>query len=189
MSKVETHVLPDIKWVPTQAKGDRRGSRVQRVVLHRWGVKFSDLPHEKLSYHGVIKEFESKANQASSHFVYPGSAVPNEITQMVKYADYAWTEAAYNPTSVEIECADAIWLGHDADGLEQLAHITGFLLHHFGLPPVWSHDRGFCKHGDLGQAGGGHLACPTTNLAFWKAFVKKTQVHYHAGGYRSLWGR
>jgi hypothetical protein len=185
---VQTHTLPDIKWQPTKAKGERHGSKVQRVVLHRWGVKFTDRPHERMSYNGVINEFLNRANQASAHFVFPGSAVPNEITQMVRYADYAWTEAAYNPTSVEIECADAIWLGMDNDGLEQLAHITGFLLHHFDLPPVWSHDRGFCRHGDLGVAGGDHPACPTTNTAFWKAFVRKTQAHYHAGGYRKVWG-
>lgn len=189
MEQVRTHVLPEVKWVPTQARGNRHGSKVHRIVLHRWGVRYSDLPHERLSYHGVINEFKDKRNQASAHFVFPGSAVPNEITQMVTYASYAWTEAAYNPTSVEIECADAIWLGMDPDGFEQLAHITGYLLHHFGLPPVWSHDHGFCRHGDLGVAGGNHPSCPTTDMKVWRSFIKKTQTHYHEGGYRKEWGR
>lgn len=190
MSTVQTHILPKIDWVPTQAKGSRHGSKVQRVVLHRWAAK-PTMPGaaEERSYKGVIQEFLNTGNQASAHFVYPGSSVPNEITQMVAYRDYAWTEASYNPTSVEIECADAIWLGHDPDAFEQLAHITGFLLHHFGLPPVWSHDRGFCRHGDLGVAGGDHPACPTTDMVVWKHFVKLTQQHYHAGGYRKDWGR
>jgi hypothetical protein len=110
---VQTHTLPDIKWQPTKAKGERHGSKVQRVVLHRWGVKFTDRPHERMSYHGVINEFREQGKPGVRPLRVPGSAVPNEITQMVRYADYAWTEAAYNPTSVEIECADAIWLGHD----------------------------------------------------------------------------
>lgn len=189
MTEVTPHILPEIVWKPTQAKGNRHGSKVQRVVLHRWGVRYTTEAAEAKSYQGVINEFLHPSNSASAHFVYPGSAKPNEITQMVSYADYAWTEASYNPTSVEIECADAIWLGHDPLGFEQLAHITGFLLHRFGLPPVWSHDRGFCRHGDLGVAGGGHTACPTTDMTVWRRFIALTQVHYKQGGYRPSWGR
>ena len=190
MEKVTPHILPDIDWVPTKAKGDRAGAHVVRVVLHRWAANpVLPGPAEALSYQGVINEFENIKNQASSHFVYPGSSVPNKITQMVAYADYAWTEAAYNPTSVEIECADAIWLGHDPDGFEQLAHITGFLLKRFKLPPVWSHDRGFCRHADLGQAGGGHTQCPTTDMTLWRHFISRVQFNYKTDGYRRVWGK
>lgn len=185
---INPHVLPEIRWRPTVNFAPRLGAHVDRVVLHRWGVRYTDEHGEALSYEGVVHYFQQPASQVSSHFVYPGSAVPNEITQMVRYADYAWTEAAYNPTSVEIECADAIWLGHDAPGLEQLAHTVGFLLHHFQLPPVWSHERGFCRHADLGAAGGGHLECPTTDLAFWRMFERSVQHNYNLGGYRRFWG-
>lgn len=190
MDAVKTHTLPGIKWVPTQAKDARHGSRVQRVVLHTWGGRYTTEQAEAISYGGVIAEFENTNNKASAHFVYPGSARPNEITQMVRYSDFAWTEAAYNPTSVEIECADAIWQGHDPDGLKQLAHIVGFLLHRFKLPPVWSHDRGFCRHGDLGMAGGDHLLCPVTlPSGLWRGFIRDVQANYKRGGYRKTWGR
>jgi len=190
MSAVKIHVLPKIDWVPTEAKGARNGSRVQRVVLHTWGGRFTTEHAEAITYGGVINYFKNTASKASAHFVFPGSAVPNEITQMVRYADYAWTEAAYNPTSVEIECADAIWQGHDPDGLKQLAHIVGFLLHKYKLPPVWSSDRGFCRHGDLGVAGGDHLFCPVTlPSALWRGFITDVQANYKKGGYRPTWGR
>src|SRR5206468_9676515 len=168
---VHEHILPEIKWVPTQNKDPRHGAKIRRIVLHTWGVHFTSEKAEAISYEGVIRQFKIRASQTSAHFVYPGSAVPNEITQMVDYAHYAWTEEAYNATSVEIECADAIWLGLDPKGFEQLAHIVGFLLHHFGLNPVWDIHHGFCRHGDLGIAGGNHPSCPTTSINRWKHFV------------------
>src|SRR5581483_3115732 len=110
------------------------------------------------------------ANQASAHVVFPGSAVPGEATQMVAWDDKAWAEAAYNPSSDDIESADAIWLGHDPHGMAVLARIVAFRLHARGLPATWSAERGFCRHADLGSAGGGHTQCPTTDLALWRAF-------------------
>lgn len=181
-------VLPNLRWVPTQAKGDRRGAKVTHVVVHRWGVKYVDEGEEASSYEGVVRYFQNPANQASSHLVFPGSAVPGQCTQMVGWDSYAWTEAAYNPTSDEIECADAIWLGHDPEGLAILARIVAFRLHVRGLPAVWSHETGFCRHADLGAAGGGHLECPTVDLVVWKHFVSLVQMEIDRGGFRPKWG-
>ena len=188
MNAVRTHTLPDVVWTPTPNHGQRNGSIVQRVVLHTWGVHFTDETRELATYRSVIAYFQRPQSQVSAHFVFPGSAEPNEITQMVRYHDFAWTERAYNPTSVEIECADAIWLGDDPDGLEQLAHITGYLLRRFRLPAVWSHDRGFCRHGDLGVAGGDHPSCPTADMTLWKHFCRRVSANHNAGGYRTFWG-
>lgn len=186
---VHEHVLPEIKWVPTQNKDPRNGAHVKRVVLHTWGGHYISEKMEAVSYEAVINQFKRPSSKTSAHFVYPGSAVPNEITQMVDYAHYAWTEEAYNPTSVEIECADAIWLGHDPAGFEQLAHTVGFLLHHFGLRPVWDIHGGFCRHGDLGIAGGNHPMCPTVDTTRWRHFAGRVEFNYKAGGYRPDWGR
>lgn len=182
-------VLPELSWIPTTACGDRHLARVQRVVVHRWGDPATTEQAEQATYHGVIGYFQNPAHQASAHFVYPGSAEPGHCTQMVRLADYAWTEAAYNPTSVEIESADLIWTGDDGLGLEQLARIVGWLLHHYGLSPLWSVDHGFCRHADLGAAGGGHTQCPTTDLAAWRYFAGRVAYQYHAGGYRKTWAR
>lgn len=182
-------ILPKLHWDPTAACGQRHGAKIKIVPVHRWGVTFAGYPAERLSYQGVIREFKNPANEASAHFVYPGSAVPNDCTQMVSKADFAWTEAAYNPVAVEVESADAIWVGGDTEGMEQLARIIAFLLHENHLPPVWSTHEGFCRHGDLGQPGGGHLQCPTTDMKLWKKFAGLVQKEAVRGDFLAHWGR
>lgn len=182
-------VLPNLRWHPTAASGPRHGHPVELVVVHRWGVRYVDAAGEAKDYAGVIAYFSNPANQASAHVVYPGSAVPGEATQMVAWSDYAWAEAAYNPVADDVESADAIWLGHDEEGLHVLARIVAARLHARGLPAVWSHRRGFCRHADLGQAGGGHLECPTTDLALWRRFVRLVQAEHERGHFRPSWGR
>ena len=182
-------ILPNLSWNPTTACGQRHGHPIELVVVHRWGVRYTTEPAEDKTYHGVIDYFTNRANQASAHVVYPGSAAPGEATQMVRWSDYAWAEAAYNPVAVEVESADAIWLGHDEDGFAQLARIVAAMLHYHDLPAVWSHRHGFCRHADLGAAGGGHLECPTTDLALWRRFVRLTQQEHERGGFRPVWGR
>lgn len=191
-------ILPELDYVWTDAKGSRNGHQVRFVALHRWGVRYTDPAGEAASYKGVISEFRNVKNQASAHIVYPGSAVGagEKATQMVRWSDKAWTEAVFNPQCVEIECADAIWLGHDMFGLAVTARMTAFLLHKYGLPPVWVkeaailHDHGgFCRHADFGAGGGGHTRCPTTDLHFWHVFESLVQHHYHVGGFRPTWGK
>lgn len=189
-------VLPKIDWVPTKAESSRHGGRVHAVAIHRWGARYP--ASESSTYHGVINEFKNPANQASAHFVYPGVAVGGgyEITQMVPYAEKAWTESYFNPVCVEIESADAIWLGHDPLGFHLLARQAAYLLHHFHLEPQWItgqeiiHGKtGLCRHADLGSLGGGHTACPTTDIHLWSAFCNLTFHEYHRGGFRASWGR
>lgn len=186
---VEPIVLPKLGWKTTQAKGSRNGVHVVRVVLHRWGVAFTNEHAEASSYQGVMREFMNPANQASAHVVMPGSAVPGQAMQMVRWSEKAWTEAAYNPSSVEIECADAIWLGHDPHGLAVTARMAAFLLHKYGLPAVHSTARGFCRHGDLGSAGGGHTVCPVPAGAhIWDVFTALVKHEAKRGGFRKEWG-
>jgi hypothetical protein len=182
-------VLPELVWRPTAACGDRLSHPVRLVVVHRWGVRYTSPAAEASSYHGVVSWFSDPRHQASAHIVYPGSAVPGEATQMVAWNHYAWAEAAYNPVSDEIESADAIWLGHDEAGLAQLARIVACRLHVRGLPPVWSTTHGVCRHADLGAAGGGHTACPTTDLDLWRRFVGMVRREVERGGFRPSWGR
>lgn len=181
--------LPKLRWKPTDASGSRFNHPVELIVVHRWGVRYTTKAAEAASYEGVIRFFSDPKNQASAHVVFPGSAVPDEATQMVSWDRMAWAEAAYNPAADDIESADAIWLGHDPHGFEVLARIVADRLHERGLPPVWSTHRGFCRHADLGAAGGGHLECPTTNLALWHEFEQAVQKETHRGGFRPNWGR
>lgn len=183
------YVLPELTWDPTHASGDRHGARVQHVVVHRWGVRYTSPQQEDASFEGVRSFFRNPANRASAHVVYEGEAAGGRAAQMVRWSDYAWAEAAYNPTSVEIESADAIWLGHDPHGLRRLARMVAWCLVHWSLPPVWSHERGFCRHADLGAAGGSHPSCPTTDLATWREFATWVLYEHGRGGFRSSWGR
>jgi hypothetical protein len=183
-------VLPDnLVWHPTTASGSRGGEAVVRVVVHRWGVAYTTEQAEASSYHGVVNFFSNPANQASAHVVFPGSAVPGEATQMVAWDQKAWAEAAYNASSDDIESADAIWLGHDPHGMAVLARIVAFCLHRRGLPATYSAEKGFCRHADLGVAGGGHTQCPTTDMHLWNAFAAMVQHEAARGGFRPSWGQ
>lgn len=182
-------ILPSLDWRPTTAKGDRHGHPVTLVVVHRWGVRYTSPAAEARSYEGVVRFFSNPANKASAHIVFPGSAVPGEATQMVAWENYAWAEAAYNPQADEVESADAIWLGHDPEGMAVLARIVADRLHARRLPPVWSNRHGFCRHADLGAAGGGHTACPTTDLKLWRHFCSLVEAEAARGHFRPVWGR
>ena len=185
-----THViLPELRWEPTANSAPRYGHPVNLVVVHRWGVRYTTEQAEKATYEGVVNYFKERSSQVSAHVVFPGSAVPGEATQMVAWDDMAWAEAAYNPDADEIESADAIWVGGDEDGLRVLARMVAKRLEVRELPPVWSNRRGFCRHADLGAAGGGHLECPTTDMALWRRFVKLVQAEHERGHFRKVWGR
>lgn len=181
-------VLPPLTWKPTAAKSDRAaGVRIEDVFVHRWGGG---------SYDGVVAEFENPDNQASAHFVYAGEtgADAGKCCQMVALHEKAWTEAAFNSEGVSIESADAIWLGHDSHGFARLARIVGWLLAHEKLPAAWVHDphthaHGFARHADAGADGGGHTACPTTDLELWAQFVARVKAEFAHGGFRAAWAR
>ena len=187
-------VLPELEQHPTQACSDRHtGSKISMVVIHRWGV--SQWKGERID--GVINYFKNPANQVSSHLVYAGEQGPDagRCVQMVPLAKKAWTEAAFNSVGVSVESSDRLWLGDDLAGLHRLARITGWLLHHHGLPAVdlegeaVLNDRGFTRHGALGMNGGGHTLCPTATPTDprWLLFRKQVKAEYDRGGYRTVW--
>lgn len=190
-------ILPrHLTWQPTPNSGSRHGHPVNLVVVHRWGVRVTTQPAEALSYQGVINYLRDPAHPDSAHIVFPGSAVPDTAAQLVSWNDMAWAEAAYNPVADEVETADELWpdalpAGQkpDAAGLAVLARIVAFRCHIRGIPPVWSTTRGFCRHADLGAAGGGHTQCPTTDIAYWKAFCRQVTAQYERGGFLPRWGR
>lgn len=189
-------ILPTLKWRPTPASNTRVGVTINIIVVHRWGVRYSGGKETAIEYEGVQNYFMDPANRASAHLVYPGSAVAGEATQMVSWAEMAWGEAAYNPVADEVESADAHWpdalpagVKPDAEGLAVLARIVACRLHARGLPPIWSTQRGFCRHADLGAAGGGHPDCPTVDVPYWRGFVKLVQQEYARSGCLNPWGR
>lgn len=186
------HVLPAITWTPTTAFSSRGGRKVETAFAHRWGV--SDWRHERIQ--GVINTFQNVANQASSHIVYAGEVGfdAGECVQMVRLADKAWTEGAFNSEGVSVELGDAMWLGADPEGFCVAARIFGWLLKHCDLNNQWvkdphTHNTGISRHGDGGVDGGGHTSCPTSDLELWGQFVARVKAEYKRGGYRTVWAR
>lgn len=178
--------LPRLRFVATPAMSSRFGMPVRKVWLHRWAGG---------RYENIIHYLQNPHNQASSHFVFPGAQKPDEIAQMIPRNKKAWTEAFFNRSGISIECADAIWLGQDAEGFAQLARVTAHELWHAGLKPVWVRGsrfdsrRGFCRHADGGFLAGGHTLCPTTDLDLWRQFVDRVRAEYVRGGFKKGWGR
>lgn len=186
-------VLPDLIWTPTLAKSSRNGATVEEVFMHRWGIR--SWQHESID--GVIREFLVPANQASAHIVYAGEVGKDagRCVQMVALAEKSWTEAADNPEGVSVECADAMWLGHDPKGFARAARIAGWLLGHEHLPAAWvrnphsTHIHGISRHADGGTPDGGHTLCPTDDLQLWHQFVSRVKAEIAFGKYRKVWAR
>lgn len=186
-------VLPELGWIPTEAKSARTpGVQIEDVFMHRWGITSG-----KESIDGVINEFKNPANQASAHIVYAGEvyADAGRCVQMVPLAEKAWTEAADNSEGVSVECGDPMWLGKDPRGFARAARIAGWLLLHEKLPAAWvrdphgTHYKGITRHADGGQADGGHTVCPTADLELFGQFVNRTKLEIAYGGYRTDWAR
>lgn len=191
--------LPTLEQIPTAARHARREPyrrpHGRLVVVHRWGV--ARWQAEDIG--GVINLFLNPDNEASSHLVYAGEDVgpdSGRCVQMVQLADAAWTERAWNDDCISIETGDAMWLGHDPEGLHRAARIVGWLLKSNGFQPVWVHGdtmlgnpgtTGFTRHADLGAKGGGHTSCPTTDHNLWQAFISLVQFEYNRGQYRPVW--
>lgn len=189
METVNHPDLPKLEWVPTKAFTSRHGETPRLIAQHRWGGG---------TLLGVESWFENPADDASSHLVYAGEIgkYAGRCAQMVKIADKAWTESGYNPVSISIESADAIWLGKDHAGLIRLARITGFLCVHYNIEPVWpteiqihSGRAGIVRHADLGALGGAHPRCPTTSHTTFSTFVDVVAAEVKHGGYRDHWTR
>jgi len=187
LPKIGSLTLPTLDQHLTGNSSSRFGAPIQKVWVHRWSGG---------TFGGVESWFENPSSQASSHIVYAGEVGRDKgrCAQMVPYSRKAWTEAFYNRTGLSIECADAIWLGHDPGGFARAARIVAFLLHNNGLPANWIHGltfarKGFLRHADGGQLAGGHTACPTTDLALWEQFVGRVKGELAHGKFRNSWGR
>jgi len=140
------------------------------------------------SYAGAVSWLRNPRSQASSHVVEREDG--REATQLVPWAEKAWTQRAYNAVSESNEMA-----GYGpAWPLEQLrvaSRICAFRLYKRRLPARWARfgiGAGFCRHKDLGVAGGGH-SDPIMAPALWRACVAMTKAELVRGRLRPEWGR
>lgn len=175
-------VLPPIKWRPTPNQSDR-STRIDLVVVHR----------PVGSYLSAIETLCRVGADASAHIVLgrPHKGSPLEATQLVAWSKKAWACVAYNSRSDNLEISDDAWNGRDREAWRVAARIVAYRLKARGLKPRWARDGngpGFCRHYDLGKAGGGHTD-PTTSTFQWLRFVARVKFEFYRGGFRSGWGR
>jgi hypothetical protein len=173
-------VLPTLKWQESPNFSDRKpGVNLDLIVVHDCeggyasSVSWFANGHSNVSAHLVLKEDGS------------------EVTQMVPYSKKAWHCASFNSRSIGLEMSGFAKQGYGEHEWAVAARIVAFLLQKHGLPDRWAKNgqgSGFCRHYDLGQAGGGH-SDPTTDDTVWQSFVNRVKHEVQRGGFRPAWGR
>ena len=181
MAAVEAPVaLPPLKWAESPNYSERAaGVSLDLIIVH----------DTEGGYEGAVRWFGNRHSQVSAHLVLKEDG--SEATQMVPYSKKAWHCAAFNSRSVGLEMAGFAKAGYGEREWAVAARIVAFLLHKYALPARWARGGsgpGFCRHYDLGAAGGGHHD-PTTDDAVWEAFGARVEAEAKRGGFHSTWGR
>jgi hypothetical protein len=147
--------------IPSPNHSSRKGAAVRLIVLH--------TAEGALSIESLGSFFASPASQVSSHC--GADDTPNTVGEYVQPAEKAWTVAAFNPISVNLElCAFASWTTSQwMQHPHMLANCAAWIREEakrFDIPIVKLSDaeaqgsgRGVCQHSNLGVAGGGHHDC------------------------------
>ena len=171
--------LPKLIISNTPNQSDR-GSEVRLVVVHK----------TEGGYEGSVSWLKNTKAQASAHVVVNEDG--SEATQIVPWNKKAWACMAFNGVSDNIELAgySSDFMVSDQQQLRVAARIVAFRLKKRGLPSKWARNgngKGFCRHYDLGAAGGGHHD-PTMSATKWLKFCFWVKFEYLRGGFRETWG-
>lgn len=175
------YILPRLAWTPTLNRyAGRSGATVRLVVLH----------DTEGAYSGSVAWLRDPKSQASAHVVIREDG--NAASQLVAWRDTAWACATYNPVSDNIEMAGVEANGYSSDLWHTAARAVAARLKARGLPCHWVREpllghSGFCRHYDLGVAGGNHND-PTTDEQIWLQFCAMVKHEFDRGGFRP-WGR
>jgi hypothetical protein len=173
-------VLPPLKWVESPNSSARKpGVALDLIVVH----------DTEGGYQSAVSWFSNRHSNVSAHIVLKEDG--SEATQMVPYAKKAWHCSSFNSRSIGLEMAGFAKKGYGESEWAVAARIVAFLLHKHGIPDRWAKNgqgSGFCRHYDLGAAGGGHHD-PTTDDAVWQTFVNRVKHEVQRGGFRPVWGR
>jgi N-acetyl-anhydromuramyl-L-alanine amidase AmpD len=179
-------VLPPLEWHPSPNYSQRHHGIVPYlIVLHR----------PVGSYQSALTTLTKPRGDASvSSHVLVGRPQGWGVVcaQLVPWDQKAWTCAAFNSMSYNLEIADAAWTGDDEQSLAAAARLVAFLCTRTEIPPTWTPRpldiAGVTRHFDLGRAGGGHTD-PTTDTEVWRAFMRRVQAEHKRGGFRKTYGR
>jgi N-acetyl-anhydromuramyl-L-alanine amidase AmpD len=154
-------VLPALHFTQSPNFSSRHGQAIRLIVVHDCEGSFD----------GSVAWFSTPQSQVSAHYVLDKTGA--RAMQMVDVADKAWHCVSFNAVSIGVEMEGFESKGFPDVELGAMANVVAFLLHTHGLPVRWAEGgegSGFCRHFDLGQAGGGHDD-PTTQDSVWQGFI------------------
>ena len=154
-------VLPALHFTQSPNFSSRHGQAVRLIVVHDC----------EGSFNGSVAWFSMPLSQVSAHYVLDKTGA--KAMQMVDVADKAWHCVSFNGVSIGIEMEGFESQGFPDVERTAMANVVAFLLHTHGLPVRWAENgegSGFCRHFDLGQAGGGHDD-PTRDDTVWQGFI------------------
>lgn len=160
--------LPTLEFVASPNFSSRNGVKVDLIVCHDCEGNAA----------GAVNWFSQRKSDVSAHLVIREDGA--HAWQMVDFEDKAWHAVDFNSRSIGVEMGGFEAKGFAGGEWGMTANVVAYLLHKFGIPPVWSTNgeaAGFCSHRDLGRAGGGHVD-PTKNLQIWQNFVAKVKNAY-----------
>jgi hypothetical protein len=175
-------VLPTLAQHPSPNVSDRRGIVPYLIVVHRPAGNYAGSLATLLDDSRPIRE------RVSAHVLTDSN---RRAAQLVPWHRKAWTAAAFNSASYNVEVDDDAWNGRDPAAFATAARIVAYLCKRTGIPPVWSRSPldapGVIRHLDLGLAGGGHRD-PTTDVVLWRQFIAACMAEHRRGGFRPTWG-
>jgi N-acetylmuramoyl-L-alanine amidase/Putative peptidoglycan binding domain len=160
-----TLTLPKLTFIQSPNYSSRGGEKVRLIVVHDC----------EGSYDGSIAWFASTRSQVSAHYVLDKTG--KSATQMVSTANKAWHCVDFNSVSIGVEMEGFEANGFPTAEMDTMASVVAFLLHVNGLPAQFAEageGKGFCRHFDLGRAGGGHDD-PTKDDTVWRNFVAQVK--------------
>jgi N-acetylmuramoyl-L-alanine amidase/Putative peptidoglycan binding domain len=138
--------MPELKQVPSP-NYSARTQPIRRVVFHDC----------QGSGRGAASYFATVASGVSAHLVVDENAAL--VYQCVPLGAKAWHACSANADSIGVEMGGYAERGFGEDELGVDALVGAWLLHAYGLPPVFVYDRdepGWTTHWRLGAEGGGH---------------------------------
>lgn len=173
-------VLPKLVWRPSPNFSSRHGRRIDLLVYHETAGRYSgDVswlcnPVARASALGVLREDGG------------------EFTQLVRIADKAWTQGAFNPRAIGVEHSNVTSKGYSTEKqLRVSARIFGWLAWKLDIPVRISRNGsgpGICRHADLGAAGGGHTQCGMGDAAFHR-WLEMIHHEVERGDFKKQWAR
>lgn len=177
--------LPRLPWHPSPNHSTRRGIVPHLIVVHRPAGSFG-------SALATLCDPDPPGGDDARVSAHVLTGTRSRAAQLVAWDRKAWTCAAFNAASYNLEVADEAWVLHgDTKAWAEAARIVAFLCKRTGIPPTWArdplHSPGVVRHLDLGIAGGGHTD-PTTDVALWRRFVAAVRAEHERGGFRPVYG-